>query len=203
MALVQLQHEIERDREEIRKFAAELSVTNRRLQEVALTDALTGFPNRRYAMERFDQEWAVGSRSGRALSCLVIDVDAFKTVNDTYGHDVGDAVLKQTAAALKSGLRTPDVVCRIGGDEFLAICPDTDLAAALMCGERVRQAVAAIAIKVGSLEIKVGISVGVATREATMADVDALIKAADQGVYVAKQRGRNCVATMQERPTRA
>lgn len=195
--VVQLQQEIERDREEIRKFAAELAVTNRRLQEAALTDALTGFPNRRYAMERITQEWSAGSRSPRPLSCLMIDVDAFKTINDTYGHDIGDSVLKQTAEALKSGLRTPDVVCRVGGDEFLVICPDTDLAAALLCGERVRSAVERVAIETGQVQLKGSISVGVATRDAGMANIDALIKAADQGMYVAKQRGRNCVASVQ------
>ncbi len=195
--VVQLQQEIERDREEIRKFAAELAVTNRRLQEVALTDALTGFPNRRYAMERIAQEWSAGNRTHRPLSCMVVDVDAFKTINDTYGHDVGDSVLRQAAAALKSGLRGQDVVCRVGGDEFLVICPDTTLDAALMCGERVRHAVETIPIETGVLQLKSSISVGVATRLPVMPDVDALIKAADQGVYAAKQRGRNCVATVQ------
>lgn len=196
--VVQLQREIERDREEIRKFAAELAVSNRRLQEAALTDALTGFPNRRYAMERIAQEWSAVVRSGRPLACMVIDVDAFKTINDTYGHDVGDAVLRQTAAALKSGLRTPDVVCRVGGDEFLVICPDTDLKAALMCAERVRQAVASMPVETGVIQIRCSISVGVAIRVAPMANADALIKAADQGLYLAKELGRNCVASPQQ-----
>ena len=199
--VVQLQNEIERDREEIRKFAAELAVTNRRLQEVALTDALTGFPNRRYAMERIAQEWSAGERTKRPLSCMMIDVDSFKTINDTYGHDVGDSVLKQTAAALKTGLRAQDVVCRIGGDEFLVVCPDTDAAAALMCGERVRHAVETIAIQSGVVQLKGSISVGVATRVPSVPDVDALIKIADQGVYLAKKRGRNCVAAVQSETT--
>lgn len=196
--VVQLQQEIERDREEIRKFAAELAVTNRRLQEAALTDTLTGFPNRRYAMERITQEWS--ARSPRQLSCMMIDVDSFKTINDTYGHDIGDSVLKQTADALKSGLRTQDVVCRVGGDEFLVICPDTDLAAAMACGERVRSAVEKIVVETGQWQLKGSISVGVATREADMVNVDALIKVADQGMYHAKQGGRNRVATVQALP---
>lgn len=195
--VIRLQQEIERDREEIRRFAAELAVTNRRLQEVALTDSLTGFPNRRYAMERFQQEWGAASRSKRPLSCMVVDVDAFKTVNDTYGHDVGDAVLRQIAAALKAGLRTQDVVCRIGGDEFLVICPDTPLEAAVACAERVRRSVEAQAVTAGGLHFRGSISVGVAVRDPAMSDVDALIKVADKGAYLAKQRGRNCVATVQ------
>ncbi len=197
LRVVRLQQEIERDREEIRRFAAELAVTNRRLQEVALTDSLTGFPNRRYAMERFVQEWGATTRSKRPLSCMVIDLDAFKIVNDTYGHDVGDIVLKQVAAALKSGLRTQDVVSRIGGDEFLVICPDTPLDAALMCGERVRRAVELQQIVAGGMHFKGSISVGVATREVGMADYHALIKVADRGAYLAKERGKNCVATVQ------
>jgi diguanylate cyclase (GGDEF)-like protein len=198
--VIRLQQEIERDREEIRRFAAELAVTNRRLQEAALTDALTGFPNRRYAMERFQQEWSAVVRSGRPLSCMMVDLDAFKIVNDTYGHDVGDIVLKQVAAAIKGGLRGPDVVCRIGGDEFLVICPDTDREAALLCGERVRHAVEMQQIVAGGMYFKASISVGVATRDDSMADPDALIKMADRGAYQAKNHGRNQVATVQPAP---
>jgi diguanylate cyclase (GGDEF)-like protein len=196
--VVMLQQEIERDREEIRRFAAELAVSNRRLQEAALTDVLTGFPNRRYAIERFNQEWQAGNRTHRPLACMMIDVDNFKRINDSYGHDVGDAVLKQTAHAIRSGLRAQDVVCRTGGDEFLVISPETDLAAALACAGRVRKVVAEMKVTVGSLELYGSVSIGVATRTEGMADIDALIKAADEGVYAAKQRGRNGVATIQQ-----
>jgi diguanylate cyclase (GGDEF)-like protein len=195
--VVRLQQEIERDREEIRRFAAELAVTNRRLQEIVLTDPLTGFPNRRYAMERIAQEWSAGNRTKRPLACMVVDIDSFKAVNDTYGHDVGDIVLKQTATAVKSGLRAQDVVCRVGGDEFLVICPDTSLEAAMMCAERMRLAVQSVSIDAGPGKIKSSISVGVARRAPEMTDYDALIKVADLGLYVSKQNGRNCVATTQ------
>lgn len=195
--VVLLQEEIERDREDIRRFAAELAVTNRRLQEAALTDPLTGFPNRRYAMERIEQEWAVASRSHRPLSCMVIDIDQFKQINDSHGHDVGDAVLKKTAAALKHGLRAQDVVARMGGDEFLVICPDTELAAALACAERVRGAVEASLVKAGAVDVRPKVSIGVAARDETMAAVAALIKCADQGAYIAKQRGRNRIGAPQ------
>lgn len=195
--VVMLQREIERDREEIRRFAAELAVTNRRLQEAALTDVLTGFPNRRYAIERFQQEWQATNRSKRPMSCMMIDVDNFKAINDTHGHDAGDVVLKQTAQAIKSGLRAQDVVCRTGGDEFIVICPETDLAQALICGERVRKAVREMKLTTGTLNLKGSVSVGVATREEKMTDIDALIKRADEGVYLAKQGGRDKVATAQ------
>jgi diguanylate cyclase (GGDEF)-like protein len=195
--VVMLQQEIERDREEIRRFAAELAVTNRRLQEAALTDVLTGFPNRRYAIERFQQEWLAANRSRRPLSCMVVDVDNFKNINDSHGHDVGDMVLKQTAQAIKSGLRAQDVVCRTGGDEFLVICPETDLEAAWACAERVRKAVVGIRMVMGALELNGSVSIGVAVRSAGMLDIDALIKRADESVYQAKQGGRNRVAAGQ------
>jgi two-component system cell cycle response regulator len=193
--IIRLQQEIELDREEIRHFAAELAVTNRRLQEVALTDVLTDFPNRRFAMERIRQEWATAARSGRPLACMVIDVDEFKQINDTYGHDVGDSVLKQTAMALKRGLRTQDVICRTGGDEFLVICPDTGLQAALVCAERVRRSVEALVVSTGMLQLRSSVSIGVAISDGSMADAAALIKRGDEGLYVAKARGRNRVAT--------
>ncbi|MDZ7603936.1 MAG: diguanylate cyclase, partial [Hoeflea sp.] len=94
-----------------------------------------------------------------------------------------------------------DVICRTGGDEFIVICPETDLAAALLCGERVRKAVVDVKLTTGALDIKssigISISVGVAARGMDTPDIDALIKRADEGAYQAKQRGRNCVATVQ------
>ncbi|NMG34773.1 diguanylate cyclase [Azoarcus sp. TTM-91] len=195
--VVRLQQELERDREEIRHFAAELAITNRRLQEAALTDALTGFPNRRYAIERIQQEWIASTRNRRPLSCMLIDLDGFKQINDSHGHDVGDMVLRQAADALRVALRGQDVICRTGGDEFIVICPDTELDAAMTCGERLREAVEALVVETGGPRLKLTISVGVAVRDASMEDVDALIKRADQGAYKAKQRGRNLVASMQ------
>ena len=196
--VVELQEEIGRDREEIRHFAAELAVTNARLQEAAMTDFLTNFPNRRYAMERLEQEWASSARGDRPLSCLVVDVDGFKTINDAHGHDVGDTVLKQTSAALKRGLRAHDVVARTGGDEFLVICPDTNLKAALACAERVRKAVASAAVVAGAIELHASVSIGVGQRSPDMTDSDALVKLADQGLYRAKAQGRNQIGTCQE-----
>lgn len=197
--VINLQREVERDREEIRHFAAELAVSNRRLQEAALTDPLTGFPNRRYVIERVEQEWAASSRNKRPLSCMVIDVDAFKSVNDRHGHDVGDAVLKETALALKSGLRSHDVISRIGGDEFLVICPETDLPSALVCAERMRKAVEGLEVQSEGTPLRGSVSIGIAVRDATMSDADALIKCADRGVYLAKQRGRNRLAAVQHK----
>ncbi|HMV52100.1 MAG TPA: diguanylate cyclase [Rhodocyclaceae bacterium] len=198
--VVRLQQEIERDREEMRRFAAELAVTNRRLHDVALTDSLTGFPNRRYAMDRLAEEWSAMRRHKRQLSVMMVDIDEFKSVNDTYGHDVGDLVLRQVSAAIREGLRGHDVVARMGGDEFIAICPDGNLQQAMACAERVRQAVAALTVRTGMLQLKSSVSVGVAEQTESMPGPDALMKIADQGLYMAKQRGRNRVATTQLGP---
>jgi two-component system, cell cycle response regulator len=195
--VVRLQEEIERDREDIRRFATELALTNSRLQEAAMTDFLTGFPNRRYAMERIEQEWAAATRSNRPLACLIIDLDEFKRINDAHGHDVGDVVLRQASMALKRGLRAHDVVSRTGGDEFLVICPDTTLKAATACAERVRKSVASTTVVAGNVELHPSISVGVAVRDESMPVVDALIKCADRSLYLAKERGRNRIGALQ------
>jgi diguanylate cyclase (GGDEF)-like protein len=197
--VVNLQTEVESDREEIRRFAAELAMTNRRLQEAALLDPLTGIPNRRYAMDRIQQEWAAAERGARPLACMLIDVDHFKRINDTYGHDVGDLVLQRVADTLKHSARVQDVIARIGGEEFLAVCPDTDASAASQCAERLRQAVSAMRIGVGNVTLQLTISVGVAAMDPGMTSPDSMIKASDQAVYAAKQAGRNRICVYRAR----
>lgn len=196
--IVRLQQELERDRDEIRHFASELAISNRRLQEAALTDALTGVPNRRYALERMQQEWASAARNGRPLSVMIIDLDDFKPINDAFGHDIGDMVLRQTADVLRGALRGQDVLCRTGGDEFLVICPETGLDAALTCAERLRLAAQHLRIETGGPVLQLTVSIGVAARDDSMADVDALIKHADRGVYQAKGQGRNEVGCVMQ-----
>jgi len=198
LRVVRLQQELERDREQIRRYANELAVSNRRLQEAALTDTLTGLPNRRYAIDRMQQAWLAATRNDQPLACMIIDVDNFKQINDAHGHDAGDRVLLATAKALRGALRGQDVICRTGGDEFLVICPQSGLTAAIGCAERLRQAVDALEVAHGELRLQVSISVGVAARDASMADLDALIKRADEGAYLAKRRGRNRIAAVQQ-----
>lgn len=189
--VIQLQEEVERDHEEIRRYAAELALINRRLHQAALTDSLTELPNRRYAMDRMHQEWAAASRSRRPLSCMLIDIDGFKGVNDAYGHDAGDQVLRHVAGVLRRHARTQDMISRIGGEEFLVICPGADPAAAYQCAERLRQAVASSSLAVGGKAVSVTVSIGVACRAPEMENHDALIKAADQVLYSAKSTGRD------------
>lgn len=190
----QLQEEVLHDHEQMKRFAAELAVSNRRLHEASVTDALTGFHNRRYAMERIEKDWSASSRTGRPISCMMIDLDNFKQINDTYGHDVGDKILIGIAAVLKKALRSNDVICRVGGDEFLVICPDSDADAVRTCAERLLVAADALIVESPRGLVRCGISVGVATRSAGMVDTGMLIKAADEGMYQAKIGGRARVA---------
>ena len=199
--VIKLQEDARRDSENLRRFAAELAVANRRLQQAALTDPLTGLPNRRYAMERLEQEWASTSRTQRALTCMVVDVDGFKQINDSYGHDSGDVVLRQVAAVLRKEARAEDVICRLGGEEFLVICPDTPLGAALHLAERLRLGVSRARSANGAITHTATVSIGVSQREASMTHMDELIKAADNALYDAKRAGRNRVAA--SRPTSA
>lgn len=189
--ILRLQRESTRHFHEMRELANELSESNRRLQTLAVTDELTGCPNRRYASERLQQEWASSARRDAKLSCLVVDLDWFKQINDVHGHERGDIVLKQIAQTLRAGVRVEDVVCRVGGDEFWVICPGVTAAAASACGERLRIAVAELNHQAGDKLCT--ISVGVAERTPEMELPSDLIEAADRALYQAKKDGRGRV----------
>ncbi len=189
--VVRLQEELAFDREQLLRFSKDLAASNERLQRLALTDALTELPNRRFAMERLDQEWALSKRGDRTLSCMMVDIDYFKPINDKYGHQVGDEALKYVANVLRHSARTQDVVCRYGGEEFLVICPDTGIDAAYQCAERLRLNVAALKFKNQEADIGLTISVGVAEKKEDVASIDDLLSRADECLYAAKQGGRN------------
>jgi diguanylate cyclase (GGDEF)-like protein len=121
---------------------------------------------------------------------MMIDLDNFKQINDTYGHDVGDKVLTGIATVLKKTLRAQDVICRVGGDEFLVICPDSDTQAVRICAERLLAAADALVVDTPSGMVRCSLSIGVATRSAAMENTEMLIKAADEGMYRAKIGGR-------------
>jgi diguanylate cyclase (GGDEF)-like protein len=124
----------------------------------------------------------------------MVDADGFKQINDNYGHDAGDEVLRQLARNLRYAVRTDDIVCRLGGDEFFVICQGTPQEGAMRLAEKMRQAIAALRVPAGSGAWHGSVSIGVAARMAGMEKYEALIKAADEGVYAAKKNGRNCVA---------
>jgi diguanylate cyclase (GGDEF)-like protein len=189
--MLQLQEGWEKDRTQLRHIAAELAVANRRLANAALTDMLTGLPNRRSAMDQLQQAWSAALRSGLPLAVMVIDIDNFKSVNDRYGHAAGDAVLREVAVTLRASARKQDSVCRIGGEEFLVICQNADIKAALQSGERLRKTVETKLIQIGQELRKATVSVGIAIKEADTTAVDALVSTADQALYAAKNTGRN------------
>lgn len=190
--VVQLQEELAFDREQLVRFSNELSSANRSLQQQALTDPLTDLPNRRSAMERLEQEWALTQRGSRALSCMMLDIDHFKEVNDRHGHQFGDEVLRQVADILRRKARVQDVVCRYGGEEFLVICPDSGVEAAHQAAERIRVSVQALDLRTADgKRVALTVSIGVAEKGSGMAGMDELINRADVNLYAAKAQGRN------------
>lgn len=162
--------------------------------ELAVVDPLTGLHNRRYMEEHLRTLVAQAVKSGRPLSLLIADIDHFKSVNDTWGHDAGDKVLRQVAQRFRQNIRSMDLACRFGGEEFVGIMPDLDLTRALQVGERLRASIAGDVFVVGSERpILVTVSVGLATLEGWDDAPDNLIKRADQALYAAKREGRNRV----------
>jgi diguanylate cyclase (GGDEF)-like protein len=200
--LVRLQHQSEADHAALLEQAAKQEALSRKLEEAAMTDPLTSLPNRRYAMERLVEEWANAERKDCPLSCVMIDIDHFKSVNDTYGHDVGDQVLTETASVLQAASRAGDSCARIGGEEFLVLCPDSDVEGARQCGERLREAVEAHEFIAGGETLVVTVSVGAAQRCDLTPDPDAMLKRADEAVYAAKAAGRNRVVAADDRTNR-
>ena len=165
--------------------------------EVAITDQLTGLYNRRYLSNHLERLIIKSVENDRPISLLVIDIDHFKVVNDSHGHDVGDEVLKEFARRLSSNVRGIDLACRYGGEEFVVAMPETDEAFAYMVAERLRQDVAEIPFKVKTEEgeLNITISIGITNWEGQGDNVDALLKRADQALYKAKRDGRNRVVS--------
>jgi len=163
--------------------------------EQSITDGLTNLHNRRYMEGHLKTLVTESLKAGRALSMLIADIDHFKQVNDTFGHDAGDVVLREFAVRLKRNTRGIDLACRLGGEEFVIIMPDTDIARAYQVGERLRAHVAAENFPIGNERtIRVTASVGIATLERGDDTPETIYKRADNALYAAKRRGRNRVA---------
>lgn len=170
-----------------------IHVLQEKLSEQAHRDPLTGLYNRRYLDDTLARELARCQREGLPLSLMLIDLDHFKQINDTYGHLAGDEVLKQLAAMLSARARTSDVVCRFGGEEFLLLLPAMTQATALERADQWRQEFAAHSIRFGELHMQATLSVGVATYPGHGTTPQALIRSADDALYRAKTGGRNRV----------
>jgi two-component system cell cycle response regulator len=163
--------------------------------EMAVTDSLTGLHNRRYLDSHLATLFERAQSRNRPLSLMITDIDRFKSINDTWGHDVGDEVLKEFASRLRKNVRGIDLACRMGGEEFVVVMPDTNSETAQMVAERIRSQIAQTPFKTGDGEqtIEVTISVGVAGLAKDVTTVAALMKRADQALYEAKNGGRNRV----------
>ena len=159
--------------------------------EMAVLDPLTALHNRCYLTSYMETLFEESAERGRALSVLLIDVDHFKAINDTFGHDAGDDVLRELALRLRRNIRGIDLACRLGGEEFVVVMPDTTLESAFLVGERLRQCIAAAPFVAGAQNkaINVTASMGVAALEYEEDTPDLILKRADQALYCAKCDG--------------
>ena len=182
-----------------RKVAEErVMKLNAELEKLAMTDYLTKIYNRRYFMQRAKEEFNREARNNQPLALLMMDLDEFKKINDTYGHALGDSVLQQVAAVLSSNLREIDILGRIGGEEFAVLLPNTAQEDAVVLAERMRQAIEDTPIDIAGRAAQVTISIGVAGYTGEMSSVSVLLKNADIAMYQAKHSGRNCVRVFQD-----
>ncbi|WP_416352497.1 GGDEF domain-containing protein [Vibrio coralliirubri] len=183
--------------DKVEERTAELKRASKKLEELSLTDSLTHLPNRRSAFKQLALHWQDSKELGMPLVCIMIDADNFKRINDTSGHDAGDLVLQTLSRELKNTFRNDDIVCRLGGDEFLVICPNTDLKGGMHIAETARQKVSELEVET-SHQVWIGsISVGVAEITQEFGSMNELIKAADESVYLAKNAGKNSVCSIQ------
>jgi diguanylate cyclase (GGDEF)-like protein len=177
------------------KLTKKISDARQKIEEMAITDELTEQFNRRHIMERFRVEFERAKRLKKDLGCILIDIDNFKSINDQYGHLVGDEVLREVSGLIKDSIRTYDILGRYGGEEFLIVLPDTNLDDARNLAERIRLNIKEnLLLKSEVLHGKLlTISLGVTRMKDTDLSVDDIIKRADDGLYKAKNTGRDKV----------
>ena len=178
----------------IRKAAEEkIQLLNIELEKLAITDFLTKLYNRRYFMQRSDEECKRASRSHQPLTLLMLDIDHFKKVNDTYGHEAGDLALQHVAEILRSSLREIDILGRMGGEEFAVLMPNTTLEDAVLLAERIRLSITNTVFDTSAQALTLTVSIGAEIFTAEMSGIDELLRNADVALYRAKNSGRNCV----------
>ena len=182
--------------QELREVRRKVEAQNEELQLLATRDALTGAWNRRALFERFEDEWQTSARHETGLSCIMIDLDHFKSINDNHGHATGDAVLQQLVGVLSESTRAEDTVGRYGGEEFCVLLPRTNIETAAVVAEKLRAAIAENPL--GGLPVTG--SIGVSTQALGAATPQDLIDEADQALYAAKHGGRNRVVRWDEMP---
>lgn len=176
----------------LREMTASLSARSETLEHAALTDSLTGMQNRRYfddALREYLQEFR---RIGKPIGLMILDLDHFKTVNDSHGHDVGDEVLRAVASCLRDFTRYHDVAARLGGEEFAVVAPNMDHELLVKLAERIRKAISGLTVVSGNIRLKVTTSVGLAVWDGKETAED-FFRRADRMLYQAKRLGRNRV----------
>jgi diguanylate cyclase len=164
-----------------------------KLITMSKTDSLTGVCNRRYLEDRMKEELARHKRYQRPLSLMIFDIDCFKKINDTYGHQCGDFILTSVVSTVRSSLREVDIFARYGGDEFCCVLPDTPLSAAYVLAERIRGDVMKVEYLFDDHRIPVTVSIGISAVDEAVENTDSLFKNADDALYEAKRTGRNKV----------
>lgn len=176
------------------RYALELRQSVNNTLAMAVTDVLTGLYNRRYFERHLTVMLGKAQEQERDLALMILDIDHFKAVNDTYGHDIGDAVLREFSARLRRNIRGVDLACRFGGEEFVVLMPDTDFAQADAVAERVRQSIGELSFDIGAPRpLSVTVSVGVSLNDGQADTPEGMIKRADVALYRAKREGRNRV----------
>jgi diguanylate cyclase (GGDEF)-like protein len=170
-----------------------LKRSNQRLKQLSLEDPLTGLLNRRGFFRFLRLEWARAMRYESDVACVIVDLDSFKSLNDTYGHPIGDWMLRRFAEALRSNCRTSDIIGRIGGDEFSIIMPNCNEHQAILWAEKTRDRIAGMVVYAGRKPLKMTGSFGVSACQAGVLDEHELLERADQAILMAKHGGRNRV----------
>lgn len=183
--------------EQVQLRTQQLQRVNDTLKAMALTDTLTNLGNRRAAVAYLQNEWKKPFDERITLTCIMIDVDKFKHINDTQGHECGDKVLKTVATKIRDSVRNDDFVCRLGGDEFVVLSNNTNLAYIMQLAEHIRKQIAQIHLEFPSDSWNGSISLGVAQRDKETKTYIDLLKKADEGLYIAKEGGRNQIGCSQ------
>ncbi len=200
--IARLEYDLSKRTIEVHRLNAEMATANERLamvndklKRMATTDELTGLLNRREAMNKLRELCSAKERYGHRFSCILLDIDHFKAFNDTHGHAVGDTVLREMGTLMRTNIRTTDLACRIGGEEFLVLCPNVGAQGAAVCAEHLRTAVEEYDFPHQGTSLKATISLGVAEYDPETSNPEEVLKRADDALYAAKRAGRNRVTT--------
>jgi diguanylate cyclase len=186
-----------KQQQRIQNQQSELEIANKELEEMAYLDPLTGISNRRYFDDIVNKEIAHMKRKGHESCLIMLDLDFFKNTNDMYGHPAGDSMLIEIARLLASNIRKSDSLCRLGGEEFIILLPETELKNAVLVAENLRKKIESTAFQASNNEVHITASFGVA--KLTYGDEATFINQytrADHALYIAKDSGRNCVKTV-------